>query len=93
LTGVISLRDLIIAQPKTVLGEIMRKRIITVEHHDEHDKVLEVVRKYGLLAVPVVDEEGVLLGIITVDNVIDMLLPDRGNLETFSNFILRKRSF
>jgi len=87
LKGVVSLRDLIVAQPKTTLGEFMSKRVVSVKHDDDHQKVLELVSKYNLLAVPVIDENGMMLGIITVDDVLDTLLPDRSSLETFSPFI------
>lgn len=90
LQGVVSLRELIIAQPATLLREIMSTRVVRVDHHDNDRKVLELVAKYNLLAVPVVDEKGIMLGIITIDDVIDELVPDRGNLETFSKFIISK---
>jgi len=91
LQGVLSLRDLIIAHPQTALNGIMRTKVITVNHSDDHRKVLEVVSKYNLLAVPVVDEQGAILGIVTVDDVLETLVPDRGGLVTFSNFMLPKR--
>jgi magnesium transporter len=91
LQGVLSLRDLIIAQPQTTLGEIMRSRIVSVGHHDDHEKVLDMVSKYNLLAVPVVDDHNMIQGIITIDDVLDTILPDRSRLETFSHFMLSKR--
>lgn len=91
LQGVLSLRNLIIAPPQTALGDFMNRRVISVHHSDNHRKVLEVVTKYSLLAVPVVDDQGVMLGIITVDDVLDTLVPDRSGLETFSNFLLPRK--
>ncbi len=88
LQGVVSLRDLIVSQPRAALGEIMSVRVVTVNHHADHDKVFEVVSKYNLLAVPVVDDAGVLLGIITVDDVLETVLPDRSSLDTFSPLIM-----
>lgn len=91
LKGVLSLRDLIVAPPDTRLESIMRTRVVSVNHHDDERKVLETVSKYALLAVPVVDEKQVLLGIITVDDVIDTLLPDRSGLPNFADFMTRRR--
>lgn len=91
LQGVVSLRDLIIAQPHAALGEFMNTRVLCVNHHDDHGKVLDIVNKYNLLAVPVVDDQGAMTGIITVDDVLETLVPDRSSLETFSNFMLSRR--
>lgn len=77
LLGVISLRELIIAKPEATLGSLMNSKLISVHYEDNHRKVAEIIQKYGLLAVPVTDENGVLLGIITVDDVLDLLMPDR----------------
>ncbi len=73
LIGVISLRDLIAAADGTLLKEIMRRNIINVNAQLDQEEVATVVSKYDLLAVPVVDDQGRLLGIITVDDVIDVL--------------------
>lgn len=91
LQGVVSLRDLIVSQPEAALGDFMSTRVVSVNHQDEHQKVLDVVSKYNLLAVPVVDEKGEILGIITMDDVLDTLLPDRSSRETFSRYILPNR--
>jgi CBS domain-containing protein len=87
LKGVVSLRDLIVAQPQTELGAIMRSRIVTVQADDDLRKVQETVTKYDMLALPVVDEQGILLGIITVDDVMETVIPDRGGLESFTDFM------
>jgi len=87
LKGVVSLRDLIVAPQQTKLGDIMLTRIVSVEAEDDLRKVQEIVTKYDLLALPVVDEQGVLLGIITVDDVMETAFPDRGGLESFTDFM------
>ncbi|HEX3033041.1 MAG TPA: CBS domain-containing protein [Bacillota bacterium] len=87
LLGVVSLRELIIAQPTASLRDIMINRVVSVNHHDEQDKVLDVVMKYNLLAVPVVDDSNHMMGIITIDDVLETVLPDRSNLETFPHFM------
>ena len=54
---------------------------------DDLRKVQETVTKYDMLALPVVDEQGILLGIITVDDVMETVIPDRGGLESFTDFM------
>ncbi|MCL4502688.1 MAG: CBS domain-containing protein [Deltaproteobacteria bacterium] len=92
LLGVISLRELLIAEPEAKLADLMQTRLISVLPADPDERVTELIDKYALLAIPVVDESGKMEGIITVDDVLDMLIPDRGSLETFSNFFTSKRA-
>lgn len=73
LLGVVSLRDLIIADRNARIGAIMEREIISVNVEDDQEDVADVISKYDLLAVPVVDEERHLLGIVTVDDVIDVI--------------------
>jgi len=73
LVGVLSLRELIIAPPKAQIREIMRTAVVSVHVNEDQEEVARVVKKYNLLAVPVVDDQEVLRGIITVDDVIDVL--------------------
>ncbi len=75
LVGVLSLRDLIVARPETAIGEVMRREPVAVLVTADEDEVAEVVAHYNLLAVPVVDDEGRLLGIVTVDDAIDTVIP------------------
>ena len=70
LVGVLNLRQLIMAQPTMRLHEIMIKEPARVHHTDSHDMVAEIVEKYDLLALPVVDDGDVLIGMITVDDVV-----------------------
>ena len=75
LLGVLSLKDLILAQPKAQLASFMvtnPKRLVAAANKKE---AAEMVSRYNLFAIPVVDETDHLLGIITVDDVVDMLLP------------------
>ncbi|MGA7561655.1 MAG: CBS domain-containing protein [Desulfobaccales bacterium] len=92
LLGIVSLRDLLVAEPETRLQDLMQTRIISVTCEDTNEQVTDLIDKYALLALPVVDEDGKLEGIITVDDVLEMLIPDRGSLETFANFFVSKRS-
>jgi len=73
LIGVISLRDLIASSDGVILKEVMRQNVISVNAELDQEEVARVVSKYDLLAVPVVDDETRLLGIITVDDVIDVM--------------------
>lgn len=91
LLGVLSLRELIIARPDTDLGQLMHSKIISVHYDDSQRKVAEVIRKYSLLAVPVTDDQGLLMGIITVDDVLDLLIPER-TLANAMTVYLNKRA-
>lgn len=73
LVGVLSLRELIIAPPDVKVAEIMRTSVVSVQLQEDQEEVARVVKKYDLLAVPVVDEQNVLRGIVTVDDIIDVL--------------------
>jgi len=75
LVGVLSLRDLIVAPPATPISEVMIREPVAVGVLADQDEVAEVVAHYNLLAVPVVDDEGRLAGIVTVDDAIDTVLP------------------
>lgn len=70
LVGVLSLRTLILADPSAKLVDIMIKNPARVHHADSRDSVAEIVEKYDLLALPVVDDGDVLVGMITVDDVV-----------------------
>jgi magnesium transporter len=73
LIGILSLRDLITSKRRTTLEAIMETQVISVPHDMEVEQVAAVISKYDLLAVPVVDGDNRLLGIITVDDVIDII--------------------
>ncbi len=73
LTGVVSLRELIASQDHMLVKDIMRKNVISVDVNLDQEEVARVVSKYDLLAVPVVDEEQRLLGIVTVDDILDVV--------------------
>jgi magnesium transporter len=75
LVGVLSLRDLIVAPPDTPISEVMIREPVAVGALADQDEVAEVVAHYNLLAVPVVDDDGRLAGIVTVDDAIDTVLP------------------
>jgi magnesium transporter len=75
LVGVIALRNLILAASSAPLSEVMRTEIQTAHVDDAATEVAHKIAEYNLLALPVVDEEGDILGIITVDDAMEILLP------------------
>jgi len=73
LVGVISLRELIVAEPSSQVKEIMHKKVISVDVQTDQEEVARLVSRYNFLAVPVIDDKGVLVGIVTVDDIIDVI--------------------
>ncbi|QBK25440.1 magnesium transporter [Ureibacillus thermophilus] len=73
LTGVISLRDLIVAEEDTLIRDIMNERVVYAKVTDDQEKIAQIFKDYNFLAFPVVDEDLVLQGIITVDDIIDVM--------------------
>jgi CBS domain-containing protein/sporulation protein YlmC with PRC-barrel domain len=73
--GILSLKHLILATPQTLLGDIMVTPVKTLTLDAKQKDVAEFISKYNLLAAPVVDENMVMRGIVTVDDVVDFLLP------------------
>lgn len=73
LVGILSLRELIIAGPETLVGDIMRQNVTSVNVRDDQEEVADIMTRYGLLALPVVDDEEHILGIITVDDIVDVI--------------------
>lgn len=75
LLGVVSLRDLVIAPPNKKAGEFMHPDAISVPITADRREVTTTLVKYNLLAVPVVDEQDRVLGVITVDDVMEVVMP------------------
>jgi magnesium transporter len=73
LVGVLSLRQLLLARPSTQLRQVMNSDVISVPVTQDQEDVATLVARYDLLAVPVVDEFNKLVGVVTVDDVIDVL--------------------
>jgi magnesium transporter len=76
LLGVLSLRALVCAPPQAHLGGVMAKELITVTVDTDQEDVARIFSKYDFLAVPVLDRNSALAGIITVDDVIDVLVEE-----------------
>lgn len=73
LVGLVSVRDLLLADPTTLIKDIMKTHIITATTTEDQEKVARRLHKYDFLALPVVDKENRLVGIITVDDAMDVL--------------------
>ncbi len=73
LLGVLSLRELIVSPPGRRVGEMIRGDSVAVRPERDQEEVAGIISKYDWLAVPVTDEEGYLLGIVTVDDVMDVI--------------------
>lgn len=76
LQGVMSLRDLLLAEPASVLQDCMGSTIHTTRPEEHCKEVARIMGEYNLLALPVIDELGRMLGLVTADDVLDLLLPE-----------------
>ncbi len=75
LLGTFSLSELIFAQPRTKVTEFMHSKFVAANVTEKQDKLAETVSKYNLQALPVVDDENRLMGIVTADDALDKILP------------------
>lgn len=73
LLGFVSLRDLILAPPQRKVGEVMQREVVSASADDDQEKVAQLIAKYDLLALPLVGRDGALVGIVTHDDVIDVI--------------------
>ena len=73
LEGIVSLKDLIFAEPDELIGDIMETDILCANTLDHQEDVVAMIRKYDMLALPIVDKENRLVGIVTVDDAIDVI--------------------
>lgn len=73
LTGIVSLRDLVLNSPEQILAQIMTRDVVYVKTDMDQEEVARLIQRYDFLAVPVVDRELRLVGIVTVDDVLDIL--------------------
>jgi magnesium transporter len=76
LGGTLSLRKLLVAPPTQTVGELMRPRPLTVAPETDQEEVARIVARYDLAAVPVVHSDGRMLGVVTADDVIDILVEE-----------------
>jgi len=73
LTGILSLRDLVTADPKMQIGEVMTREVVNTTTDTNQEEVARAIQRYDFLALPVVDKENRLVGIVTVDDLIDVI--------------------
>ncbi len=73
LVGVLSIKELLLAMPDIVVDSIMNTNVIFVFTHTDREEVSSVIKKYDLLTIPVIDEEKRMVGIITIDDIIDVI--------------------
>ena len=76
LLGLVSLRQLILARPTAIVGELMERELIQVHVEADQEEVAQILARYDFLAVPVVDSENRLVGIVTHDDVIDVVVDE-----------------
>ena len=73
LEGIVSLKDLIFAEPEALIGDIMETDILCANTLDHQEEVVAMIQKYDMLALPIVDKESRLVGIVTVDDALDVI--------------------
>lgn len=73
LRGILSLRDLVVARPQQTIGEIMTRDVVALQTDADQEEVARVIQRYDFLAVPIVDREERLVGIVTVDDILDVI--------------------
>jgi magnesium transporter len=81
LEGIVSLKDLVLAPAEKKVQDIMKTDIIYVDTYDDQEDIADIFKKYDLLSVPVVDQEKRLVGIITIDDIVDVI--EEENTEDF----------
>ena len=77
LLGAVSLRDLVMAGLQSLVAEVMRRKPVTVAALEDQESVAHKIAKYNLLAVPVLEQDGRVVGFVTVDDVIDVLIEEQ----------------
>ncbi len=73
LLGTVALRYLLLSEPDETIGDIMHENVVSVHTHTDQEAVARQFQKYGFTAMPVVDNENRLVGIITVDDIVDVI--------------------
>lgn len=81
LEGIISLKDLVLSASDKKVEDLMKTEFVSVDTHDHREDIADLFKKYDLLSVPVVDHEQRLVGIITIDDIVDVI--ERENTEDF----------
>ena len=90
LKGIISLRDLIIANQSEKISRLVKKDIITVQENTDIDDVFSIMSKYGLLALPVIDKQKKIIGVIRVNDILEIMMPERIKKQRIQKYKLNK---
>jgi Mg/Co/Ni transporter MgtE len=75
--GVLSLRTLLLAAPQATVDDVMQTDLVSVRADTSAEDVASMIARYDLLACPVIDDDGKLQGIVTVDDAIDAIIPEK----------------
>jgi magnesium transporter len=75
LIGVFSLSDLVLAQPNTPVTSFMHHKVVSANVLDKQDKLAQMISKYNLLTIPIVDDDNKMLGMVTADDALDKIIP------------------
>lgn len=73
LEGVVALKQLLFAEPEQLIGDIMNENVLYATTHDDREKVANMISHYDIIALPIVDKEKRLVGLVTVDDALDVL--------------------
>ena len=73
LVGTVALRYLLLSEPDEIIGDIMHENVISIHTHTDQEEAAAQFQKYGFTAMPVVDNENRMVGIITVDDIVDIM--------------------
>lgn len=103
LLGIVSLKKMLLNSPRALIKDIYKDNIISIEAHTEAEEVAQIIEKYDLVVLPVIDENGHLIGRITVDDVMDVVREEAskdyqmmsgisGNIETSANIWAMSRA-
>ena len=76
LIGIVTAKDLLIAEDNTLIKDLMETEIISVNTHADQEEVAQLFTKYDLLAIPVLDAENLMVGIVTVDDAMDVMVDE-----------------
>lgn len=75
LLGVFSLSDLVLAKPNTFVSSFMHQKVVSADLHTKQETLAQLIAKYNLLTIPIVDEENRLVGMVTADDALDKIIP------------------
>ncbi|MBI5374868.1 MAG: CBS domain-containing protein [Candidatus Schekmanbacteria bacterium] len=82
LLGVLSIKDLLVSHDNSMLSEIMQDQVKSVSPDADPEDVADMISKYNFYAIPVVNDDGIIMGIITVDDIVDLLIPPASRRKT-----------